>query len=411
MPRVQKRPRCSNDGCTIRPSFAFDGDRASRCACHKKIGMVNVSDAKRQCTHSTRCTTLSSYGLEGERATRCATHKDPLMIDVVNPKCTHDGCTTLSSYGLEGKRATRCVAHKEACMICVRAVHCTFRGCTKQPCFALFGERATRCCGHKTEGMTDVKNAKCVLSECLIRASYGLPGDKATRCTEHKSDCMICIGATQCTKPGCKTIACFGPDGDRPSRCASHKSTVMVDVANRRCKGPGDGVLCARGERAYQMGMCFVCATLSGVKKTRKMTEARCLKTIFGTLGDSVTSKEQFRVNFKCSDASGSYADVDAVLDTPCIRIMLEIDELAHSGYARSCEERRMENVREALLLQSDDARPIAWVRFNPDEPDGSTRASATVQKRRCMDAVAMIRGLISNPRNCVEYINYRAAL
>jgi hypothetical protein len=66
-----------------------------------------------------------------------------------------------------------------------------------------------------------------------------------------------------------------------------------------------------------------------------------------------------------------------------------------------------MENVREALLLQSADDRPIAWVRFNPDEADGQTRGTVAAQRRRCARAVEIVRDLLSNPRSCTEYVNY----
>ena len=184
----------------------------------------------------------------------------------------------------------------------------------------------------------------------------------------------------------------------------------MEDVRSTRCKGPGNDTPCSRGELAYQAGMCLVCLTLSGVKRERKLTEARCLTTIKRTLTTEATTIEsQFSVSFICSeDAEGDRAFVDAYLSFPGIRILLEIDELAHCRRGYSCDQRRMESVREAMLLQSSDARPIAWVRFNPDEPDGATAATPAAQKQRARTlAVAAIRELVANPRNCVVYVNF----
>ena len=138
-----------------------------------------------------------------------------------------------------------------------------------------------------------------------------------------------------------------------------------------------------------------------------KVTESRCLRAILGALGDAAVATEQYRVDFACADMVGTRAYVDCVLDHPRVRVLLEIDEYAHSTYARSCEEKRMHAVTAELRLQSGDARPLAWVRFNPDEACGGKRGSAAAQKRRCKDAVAAIRGLFDTPTDGVLYVNY----
>ena len=216
----------------------------------------------------------------------------------------------------------------------------------------------------------------------------------------------------RCSREGCTTIACFGtPGSKKATHCADHKAPCMDDVKNQRCTDPGNDEPCPRGELAYQKGMCLVCLTLAGVKRERKLTEARCLAVVERAFGKTATTIEtQFPASFACSDAEGARAFVDAYLSFPGIRILLEIDELAHCRRGYSCDARRMESVREAMLLQSSDERPVAWARFNPDEPDGATAATPAVQKQRARTlAVAAIRELVANPRSCVVYVNFPA--
>ena len=237
---------------------------------------------------------------------------------------------------------------------------------------------------------------------------------------------MVNVVTKRCSHEGCTKIACFGLADGKPTRCADHTDPCMEDVRNPRCKGPGNDEPCPRGERAYQQGMCLICLTLTGVRRERKLTEARCLAIIERAFGprtpdedakrvprvEATTIETQFPVSFACSDAEGARAFVDAYLSFPNVVILLEIDELAHCRRGYSCDVRRMESVREALLMQSADARPIAWVRFNPDEPDGATAATPAVQKRRARTlAVAAIRELVDDPRSCIVYVNFPAEM
>ena len=382
MPRIRKQQRCKHEsGCTTRPSFGLPGGTWTRCSKHKTNDMVDLVHAK--CGHPSGCTTHPSFGPPGaKKATRCRKHAEDDMVNLASRKCDHpSGCTTQPYFGPPGaKKATRCKKHKTDDMINMRSKKCDHpNGCTTQPVFGPpDAKRPTRCKRHKTDEMIDLKNVKC----------------------DHPN--------------GCATRAYFGFEGSQPTRCMEHMEPGMEDVANARCSGPDEVTPCPVRDRAYVEGMCYACAVAAGKRRARKLTEDRCLATVVRSLGKTFEKftpcfTPQLRVGFECSDAEGTCAYVDAVVEFPEIRIMLEIDELAHCTRGYSCDERRMESVGEALLLQSSDARPIAWVRFNPDEPDGATRSTPAEQIARCELAVAAIERLREEPRSCVEYVNYPA--
>ena len=424
MPRVRRRQLCDHTGCATQPSFGFAGEKATRCLRHRVAGMTDVNNASKRCIRD-GCTKQSTFGVAGTKTPKCCTkHKKDGMVDVTHPRCTHPGgCARHRTYGFENERPTRCASHMESGMVnVVSKRRCSHPGgCTTIPCFGLVGGKPTRCAEHKDPCMIDVVGKRCVHDGCTTRPAFGLVKGKPTHCVEHKEPGMIDVVSKRCVHNGCTTHPCFGLVAGKPTHCATHKSPGMEDVFNKRCKGPGDGRLCPRGERAYHKGLCFTCATVVGLKKSRKLTENRCLKVIkraFGAMtetkdagsppGDNVTIQEQLYVDFRRSDSEGTCAWVDAYLSFPgVIRILLEIDELAHCRRGYSCDQRRMESVREAMLLQSVDARPIAWVRFNPDDPSGETSAVPRVQKQRCRMAVAVIRDLMKNPRNCIVYVNF----
>lgn len=69
------------------------------------------------------------------------------------------------------------------------------------------------------------------------------------------------------------------------------------------------------------------------------------------------------------------------------------------------CAQIRTRICTHARQTEGTESRPIAWVRFNPD--DGTAPAGAAVQLRRCRAAVDAIRELIATPRDAVVYVNY----
>ena len=189
-----------------------------------------------------------------------------------------------------------------------------------------------------------------------------------------------------------------------PLHCAAHKTDDEHDVRSARCVGR-DGTGCYFEQRAYYGKCCAYCTIDPKAGKIIKKTETRCIKAILKHLGGIATHTEQLRIDYKCTGATGSRADIDLVLDHPNVRVLLEVDERRHDREEELCRLARMYDATAELRAQSADPRPIAWVRFNPD--DGTTTASARDQLRRCDDAVKAVRELISNPRNDIVYVNY----
>ena len=61
------------------------------------------------------CGKHASFGKEGEKAMRCATHKKDGDIRVTYlKKCEYPGCTIRPTLGKEGEKALRCATHKKA---------------------------------------------------------------------------------------------------------------------------------------------------------------------------------------------------------------------------------------------------------------------------------------------------------
>jgi hypothetical protein len=231
---------------------------------------------------------------------------------------------------------------------------------------------------------------------------------KPIHCAAHKADGERDVVNKRCVEPGCDKQSTFGTEWKKPIHCAAHKTGEERDVWNKRCVGR-DGHQCPTRERGRYGGRkrCYYCADDDEVRAPRKKTEARCMKRVLQLLGPSVTCQEQFHVPYGCGDFDGKRAFLDAVLDHPRIRVVLEIDECQHARSV-SCPEgdvSRMHAAAGELLMRSADERPIAWVRFNPD--DGTTPASAKDQLERCREAAKAIRDLIESPRDDIVYVNY----
>jgi hypothetical protein len=294
-------------------------------------------------------------------------HAPPGAFNVVHKRCEHTGCTIIPNFGKDPKRATHCKKHV-------------------------------------LEGFVDVKTKKCIFDHCNIQASFGLSDGKAKFCRTHAPDGATDVRSKKCICPR-NVVSNFALPGQRASHCASCKTADMIDVTHKRCTGRW-GHPCPTNELAgYYGAQCRYCTDDPKVAKRYKVTETRCLKEIFRALDPSVTTTEQLCVNFACADMVGTRAYVDAVLDHPDVRILLEIDERQHSSYAASCDLKRMHAVVAELRLQSEDTRPIAWVRFNPD--DGEEQATAAAHRRRCGDAAKAIRDLIESPADGIIYVNY----
>ena len=117
--------------------------------------------------------------------------------------------------------------------------------------------------------------------------------------------------------------------------------------------------------------------------------------------------REQVYFSFGAVGGNSKHAYIDALLDHPSVLVLLEVDEHRHSDRGEVCELARMHDTTTALRVTKAETRPIAWVRFNPDETDGIKKGTRAAWKRRCGLAIAAIRELFANPRDDIVYVNY----
>ena len=76
----------------------------------------------------------------------------------------------------------------------------------------------------------------------------------------------------------------------------------------------------------------------------------------------------EFTVDFRCltTPSATAYARVDFVLSVDGTRLyLLEVDEHQHAHYEVECEQRRMLQVYESLLVGGN-TLPVTWLRYNP---------------------------------------------
>jgi hypothetical protein len=353
------------------------------------------------------CEKFSTFGTEWRKPVHCAAHKTVDERNVMDKRCVEPGCEKQPTFGAEWRKPVHCAIHKTDGERDVVNKRCIEHGCGKQPTFGTEWKKPVHCAAHRTDGESDVMNKRCIGPGCEKQSSFGAEWRNPLHCAEHKTDDERNVVSKRCVESGCNKQPNFGTEWKKPIHCVDHKTDADEDVTHARCTGR-DGHPCPTRERAYYGDRCRYCADESEVKAVRKKTEARCVKRIIELLGPLVTAQEQLHVPFKCADFVGSCAYVDLVIDHPRIRVLLEVDECRHFAYAVECERRRMEAVAGELRLQSSDARPIAWVRFNPD--DGTVPAGAAAQRRRCREAAAKVRELIADPRGAVIPVNYDRA-
>lgn len=77
------RRLCHRDGCSLCPSFGFEGEVAVSCSHHKEPGMRNLT--ARRCQHD-GCFTVANFGLPGEKPGFCAAHSSTGMVNRNKPR-------------------------------------------------------------------------------------------------------------------------------------------------------------------------------------------------------------------------------------------------------------------------------------------------------------------------------------
>ncbi|CAM9141064.1 unnamed protein product [Choristocarpus tenellus] len=77
------RRLCHAEGCSLCPSFGFEGDVAVSCSHHKQPGMRNLT--ARRCQHPD-CFTVANFGLPGLKPGFCAAHSTAGMVNRNKPR-------------------------------------------------------------------------------------------------------------------------------------------------------------------------------------------------------------------------------------------------------------------------------------------------------------------------------------
>ena len=111
-PIAKYKLHCDFDGCLIRPSYNFIGEKYGRfCTNHKEIHMVNV--VSKRCEID-GCIKQPCFNFSGEKYGRfCSTHKEKNMINVKHDICENTECNSRVVYGWLGKKARYCTSHKQ----------------------------------------------------------------------------------------------------------------------------------------------------------------------------------------------------------------------------------------------------------------------------------------------------------
>lgn len=408
-----KQLLCATEGCDTGATFGFEGGKEEFCFDHKRLGMVDVRSQK--CAVY-GCRKQPVFGVEGGKSEFCGDHKKPGMFDVKSQKCLAGGCRTRPIFGKDGGKAEFCGKHKQPGMIDVKNPKCTAEGCSKQPSYGVEGGKAKFCTDHKKPGMVDVKNPKCASGGCIKKPTFGLEGGRPEFCTDHKKHDMVDVVSTRCAAKGCRKGPYYGVEGEKPEFCVGHKKPGMVDVRSKRCPGPPSGnnydvIGCPfraiiSNRKAYPNGYCLICDPDPRVQQIRRRTEWATFDELEKGHG-LVPHERDFRVDYTCIVDSNKpkWCLIDGVFYFERVVVYFEVDECKHDNYDENCDAARTTAATTTYLLTGD-PRPLLWIRYNPDDVDG-TRATEPQWRARAKMAAAAIREAEGKGEGGVVYVNY----
>ncbi|CAM9510056.1 unnamed protein product [Ectocarpus fasciculatus] len=97
------RRLCHMEGCTLCPSFGFEGDVAVSCSHHKEEGMRNLT--ARRCQHE-GCFTVANFGFPGDKPGYCAAHSTEGMVNRNKPRGS-EGMLSGMTVSRSSRRATK----------------------------------------------------------------------------------------------------------------------------------------------------------------------------------------------------------------------------------------------------------------------------------------------------------------
>ena len=309
----------------------------------------------------------------------------------------NDNCAIYARIGQKPRYCGPCCVGKN--MINVKNPKCP---CGKIPSYG-FPDGPRVCCKEcKKPGMIDVVHNKC---PCGKQMNFGVPDGKAECCSECKKPGMVNVVNKKCP---CGKHPHFGFPGEPRVCCFECKKPGMIDVVNKMCPGY-DGVPCPvatyiHNSREY----CLACDP-DDSRRTTRLKDERAFFDFLAENDVSVTQRS-YRIDYQCIDTAKKYSEIDGVIITADVVVCLELDEDAHENYDPVCEEARMNDASAELKIAFPD-RPIAWIRVNPHiKKDGRrdvSRAAKKVRDERHRKALILIRDVLENPRDCIEYVGY----
>ena len=347
------------------------------------------------------CGKYPIYGLSGSRPTCCTKCKTDDMVNIVNK--TRCPCGKQTTYGLPGKRPMCCKECKTDDMVNVVSKLCP---CGKHPTYGIPDSPPTCCKGCRTDDMVNVVNrTRC---PCGTRPTCGLPGSPPTCCAKCRTDDMVNVNVKSKRCP-CGKHPIFALPGKRPMCCKECKTGEMVDVVNKTCPGY-NGISCPVVTRLQNgNSYCIICNPDKTICVKHKIDE-EAFFSFLSANGIYITQRE-YRIDYRCIDTKKSHSFIDGIIISKDIVICLEVDEEAHQQYDPICEEARLNNASAELRLQYPE-HYISWLRINPNtlnkkgKRDRSAKANK-IRDGRHKEALSIIRQLLAEPADCIEYVGY----
>ena len=254
------------------------------------------------------------------------------------------------------------------------------------------------------ESLTDVVNRRC--ADCREKhPNFGSEPGKPVYCAEcarkRPNESLTDVVSRRCADCREKQPY-FGSERGKPMYCAKcarkRPNESLTDVVNRRCADcrekhprfgsePGKPVYCAecarkRPSERLQNVTARRCATpYCPIIAQNKAYKGYCYRCFIHTYPDSPIvrnhkSKERaiadfvrelypdYDIAFDRRVADGcSRRRPDILVDMGEFVVVVEVDENQHSDYSCSCENKRLME-----LFQDAGNRPMAMIRFNPDQ-------------------------------------------
>ena len=363
----------------------------------------------------------ASYGPKGKTATCCAMHgKKHGFIDVVHPRCGHDGCKGSATCGSKGGKKTRCGKHKLPEMINLVSTWCKHVGCDKQAAYGAKGGKQTHCGKHKLPDMINLVSQRCKHAGCNGFANHGAKGGTKTHCGKHKLPDMIYLACQRCNHDGCDKQAVYGIKGDKQTRCHAHKTDKMVDVVHQLCTS------CDTMSTNKKDRLCSACRQVQQNGASRKLLRIEHRIIAMLILHGTIIDDERTKLNKSIGAECGGYRP-DIYINCGTFILVIEIDENQHrpryisrivdgivtpmavGSYSTECENKRM------MSIVSKEQMPVYFIRINPDKCTIDGKDIKVSFEKRCEALRTLIKSVMEGDKPdawmTVSYLYYDGAL